>query len=190
MCVLKYLNRKEWLRGNVQEAFNYPPVIFSIWFFLPRPFQWDSLAAASCSSSSLPGQRGAGGGDYRWACGDRPPGSPELARCSPAPGRRREFECFRGWLLSVLVASCLTLRLAFLIQKRRFFLVLPKTQNSRQAGGSNGSHKERRADPGGKGAAGSHRKRCGCWAATGALPAWLGSGGRGVAEPGRRPRPG
>lgn len=115
---------------------------------------------------------------------------PLLARCSPAPGRRREFEHFHGWLLRVLIASCLTLRLAFVVQTRRFFLVLPKTQTSRQAGGSNGSHTERRANPGGKGAAGSPRKRCGCWAATGALPAWLGREERGVAEPGRRPRPG
>lgn len=103
-------------------------------------------------------------------------------------GGRREFERFRGWLLSVLVSSC---HIAVGIPNTHihsFFLIPPKKQNHLQAGGSNGSYNERRADPGRKGAARSHRERYGCWAATGrclpGLGAWRSPGGApGRADP-------
>lgn len=78
------------------------------------------------------------------------------------PAGGRESEHFRSRLVCVLASSA-ALPLAFLPLTPSFFSVLPTRQNNFQAGGGNGSHKKRRADPRGKGAAASHLERYGCW---------------------------
>lgn len=59
-----------------------------------------SLSGCSNGSLSLPppvapppglANDARAGGDCRWACSDRPPGSPELASCSPARGREERI---------------------------------------------------------------------------------------------------
>lgn len=104
---------------------------------------------------------------------------PPARRSSPAArlpaGEGRDFERSR-----VFRSRAAPPRPASLTQAPRFLSTLAEKNSNLQAGGRDGSHKERRADPGGEGAAGSHRKRYGCWAATEAPPARP----AGVAEPG------